>query len=309
MNSSPYLPALFKMSTSEALKSVKNKQRRQKLFADIKHEKNKARHKERAERAKEERLNPELKEERIAQNIPDTIESKRVYDETIAADVEVEDGFDSYFDTANGEVKEPKILLTTNANARKQAYEFADLLMEIFPNVTFVKRKREFSMKDMSKFCINRGYTDLIVINEDKKVVNGITFIHLPEGPTFYFSITSLVDAKRIAGHGRASDHIPELVLNNFNTKLGKTVGRLFQSLFPHRPEFQGRQVVTLHNQRDYIFFRRHRYIFRNEEKVGLQELGPQFTLKLRRVQKGIKDEIEWEHRPDMERDKRKFYL
>lgn len=294
-------------STSEALKNVKNKQRRQKLFANIKHEKNKERHTKRAERAKEERSNPELKEERLAANIPETIESKRVFDETITGEVEGEDGFESYFsqDTA----KEPKILLTTNANARKQAYEFADLLMEIFPNVTFVKRKREFSMKDMSKFCINRDYTDLIVINEDKKNVNGITFIHLPEGPTFYFSISSLVDAKRIAGHGRASDHIPELVLNNFNTRLGKTVGRLFQSLFPHRPEFQGRQVVTLHNQRDYIFFRRHRYIFRNEERVGLQELGPQFTLKLRRVQKGIKDEIEWEHRPDMERDKRKFYL
>lgn len=294
-------------SNSEALKNIKNKQRRQKLFASLKHEKNKDRHTKRAERAKEERANPELKEERLATNIPETIESKRVFDETIQGEVEGEDGFESYFsaDTA----KEPKILLTTNANARKQAYEFADLLMEIFPNVTFVKRKREFSMKDMSKFCINRDYTDLIVINEDKKNVNGITFIHLPEGPTFYFSISSLVDAKRIAGHGRASDHIPELVLNNFNTRLGKTVGRLFQSLFPHRPEFQGRQVVTLHNQRDYIFFRRHRYIFRNEERVGLQELGPQFTLKLRRVQKGIKDEIEWEHRPDMERDKRKFYL
>jgi ribosome production factor 1 len=297
---------LAKMSTSEALKNIKNKHRRQKLFADIKHEKNKERHKQRAERAKEERLNPDLKDERLAANIPETIELKRVYDETIATDVEGEDGFEAYFDQVG---KEPKILLTTNANARKQAYEFADLLIEIFPNVTFVKRKREFLMKDMAKFCVNREYTDLIVINEDKKKVNGITFIHLPEGPTFYFLISSLVDLKRIEGHGRATDHIPELVLNNFNTRLGKTVGRLFQSLFPHRPEFQGRQVVTLHNQRDYIFFRRHRYVFRNEEKVGLQELGPQFTLKLRRVQKGVRDEVEWEHRPDMERDKRKFYL
>lgn len=106
-----------------------------------------------------------------------------------------------------------------------------------------------------------------------------------------------------------ATDHIPELVLNNFNTRLGKTVGRLFQSIFPHKPELQGRQVLTLHNQRDYIFLRRHRYVFRNEEKVGLQELGPQFTLKLRRMQKGVKGDVIWEFRPDMERDKRKFYL
>lgn len=293
------------MSTSEALKNIKNKQKRLKLYGDLKHEKNTNRHKLRNARAKEERSKPELKEERLAANIPETIESKRVFDETIAQEVEGEDEFDQYFTGT----KEPKILLTTNANAKKPAYEFADHLMDFLPNVTFIKRKREFSMQDMAKFCNNREYTDLVVINEDKKVVTGITFIHLPEGPSFYFSVTSLTEGKKIAGHGRATDHIPELILNNFNTRLGKTVGRLFQSLFPHKPEFQGRQVITLHNQRDYIFFRRHRYVFRNEEKVGLQELGPQFTLKLRRLQKGVKEDVEWEHRPDMERDKRKFYL
>ena len=53
-------------------------------------------------------------------------------------------------------------------------------------------------------------------------------------------------------------------------------------------PEFQGRQVVTLHNQRDFLFFRRHRYAFRSVEKVQLQEIGPRFTLKLRSVKKGL---------------------
>lgn len=276
------------------------------MFGAVQHEKAQERHKLRAARAKEERANPELKAERLAANIPDTIELKRVYDETIAESVEGEDEFSELF--RNSE-KEPKVLITTNINARKAAYEFADILTEFFPNVTFVKRKREYNMKEMAQFCLNREYTDLIVINEDKKQVNGLTFIHLPDGPTFYFSVTSLVTTKKIAGHGRATSHVPELILNNFNTRLGKTVGRLFQAIFPPQPQIEGRQVITLHNQRDYIFFRRHRYVFRNEEKVGLQELGPQFTLKLRRLQKGIKEEIEWEHRPDMEKDKRKFYL
>lgn len=294
------------MSTSEALKNIKNKQRRQKVYGDIKRAKEKQRHQLRAERAKEERLNPELREQRIAENVPDTIESKRIYDETIAQEVEGNDEFAEYFENLT---KEPKILLTTNVNAKKAAYEFADMLMDFLPNVTFIKRKKDFSIQDMAKFCSNREYTTLIIINEDKKKVNGMTLINLPEGPTFYFSITSIVDGKRIKGHGRATDHIPELVLNNFNTRLGKTVGRLFQSIFPHRPELQGRQVITLHNQRDYIFLRRHRYVFRNEEKVGLQELGPQFTLKLRRMQKGVRGDVVWEFKPDMERDKKKFYL
>ncbi|KAF8001671.1 hypothetical protein HF325_004172 [Metschnikowia pulcherrima] len=292
--------------TNEVLKNIKNKQKRQKVFATIQAEKSKERHKARASRAKEERENPQLKEERLANNVPETIESKRVFDETIAVDVEGEDEFDEIF---NKSEREPKVLITTNANAKKPAYEFADILTEFIPNVTFVKRKREYLMKDMASYCSNREFSDLIVINEDKKKVNGLTFIHLPEGPTFYFSVTSLTTTEQIKGHGRATSHIPELILNNFNTRLGKTVGRLFQAIFPPRPEIQGRQVITLHNQRDYVFFRRHRYVFRNEEKVGLQELGPQFTLKLRRLQKGIKNEIEWEHRPDMERDKRKFYL
>lgn len=289
----------------KTLKGIKNKQRRQQLFAQLKHEQNKSRHKERQARAREERDNPELKEKRLAENVPETIDSKRVYDETVNVDVEGEDNFDSYFK----EGKEPKVLITTNANAKRSAYDFSATLLEIIPNSSFTKRQRKYTIKDMAEYCSNRDFTDLIVINEDKKVVNGITFVHLPEGPTFYFSITSLVERKRITGHGQPTGHVPELVLNNFTTRLGQSVCRLFQSLFPHKPEFQGRQVVTLHNQRDYIFFRMHRYVFRNEEKVGLQELGPQFTLKLRRIQKGIRKDIEWEYKPELEKDKRKFYL
>lgn len=289
----------------KTLKGIKNKQRRQQLFAQLKHEQNKSRHKERQARAREERDNPELKEKRLAENVPETIDSKRVYDETVNVDVEGEDNFDSYFK----EGKEPKVLITTNANAKRSAYDFSATLLEVIPNSSFTKRQRKYTIKDMAEYCSNRDFTDLIVINEDKKVVNGITFVHLPEGPTFYFSITSLVERKRITGHGQPTGHVPELVLNNFTTRLGQSVCRLFQSLFPHKPEFQGRQVVTLHNQRDYIFFRMHRYVFRNEEKVGLQELGPQFTLKLRRIQKGIRQDIEWEYKPELEKDKRKFYL
>lgn len=290
----------------EVLKGIKNKHRRQKVFAALQAEKSKERHKARSERAKEERSNPRLKEERLAANVPETIESKRVYDETISAEVEGEDEFHDYFTKSD---RAPKVLITTSPRARKAAFEFADMLMEFFPDCTFLKRKEEYLMKEMATHCNSREYSDLIVINEDHKKVNGVTFIHLPEGPTYYFSVSSLVPSKQICKRDGATRHVPELVLNNFNTRLGKTVGRLFQAIFPPRPELQGRQVITLHNQRDFIFFRRHRYIFKNEEKVGLQELGPQFTLKLRRLQKGIKEDVEWEHRPDMERDKRKFYL
>jgi len=89
--------------------------------------------------------------------------------------------------------------------------------------------------------------------------------------------------------------------------------------------------VVTLHNQRDYIFFRRHRYVFREKRgseksivgtdgkvvkgvediKAGLQELGPRFTLKLRRVDRGIqwKSGQEWEWKGKSEKERTRFAL
>ncbi|SMN17953.1 similar to Saccharomyces cerevisiae YHR088W RPF1 Nucleolar protein involved in the assembly and export of the large ribosomal subunit [Maudiozyma saulgeensis] len=298
--------------------NISNKMKRQELFAEIKDQKNKERHTMRRQRAKEERENPELKEKRLKENVTKTIDNMRVYDETIAnkdnniegEEIEVDDENDlmRFFNTSHRD-HPPKIFLTTNVNAKKAAYEFANVLIEILPNVQFVKRKFGFKLKEIADMCNKRNFTDMVIINEDKKKVTGLTFMHLPEGPTFYFKISSYVEVLKIAGHGRPTSHIPELVLNNFQTKLGKTVGQLFQSIFPQNPDFEGRQVITLHNQRDYIFFRRHRYVFRDEEKVGLQELGPQFTMKLKRLQRGLREETEWEHTPDMDKDKKKFYL
>ena len=293
--------------------NISNKMKRQELFAEIKDQKNKERHTMRRQRAKEERENPELKQKRLKENVTKTIDNMRVYDETIAKageEVEEEDELDlmKFFNT-NHHDHPPKILLTTNVNAKKAAYEFANVLIEILPNVQFVKRKFGIKLKEIAEMCNKRNFTDMVIINEDKKKVTGLTFMHLPEGPTFYFKISSYVEVKKIVGHGKPTSHIPELVLNNFQTKLGKTVGQLFQSIFPQNPDFEGRQVITLHNQRDYIFFRRHRYMFRDEEKVGLQELGPQFTMKLKRLQRGLREETEWEHTSDMDKDKKKFYL
>lgn len=142
-----------------------------------------------------------------------------------------------------------------------------------------------------------------------------MTICHLPHGPTAYFKLSSIKLNKQIRGHGKGCDSPPELILNNFSTRLGHSVGRMLASLFPHVPEFKRRQAVTFHNQRDFIFFRRHRYIFRNEEKVDLQELGPRFTLKLKWVQKGVFmgdspiAEYEWIHKQELETSRRKFFL
>ncbi|KAI8978570.1 anticodon-binding protein, partial [Pilobolus umbonatus] len=214
-------------------------------------------------------------------------------DDEVAQD-EAMDEFASYFSG-----KTPKVLITTK-------------LVTMFPDAQFAPRGAKHELRHVIKAAHDKEFTDLIIVNEDHKMPNALTLIHLPDGPSAYFKLTSFTPSKKIHAHGRVTAHNPELILNNFNTRLGHTIGRMFQSLLPQVPEFQGRQVITFHNQRDFIFVRRHRYVFRDTEKVGLQELGPKFTLKLQSLQKGVykrDGEYEWVYKPDMQTSRKKFFL
>ena len=229
----------------------------------------------------------------------------------------------------------PKILITTSLGGT--IHDEAELLTDLFPNSEYIRRQRHrynshhFSLREIASGASKRGYTTLLVLNEDQKRPCGLSVIHLPKGPTFHFSVNNWVEGRKLLGHGRPTDHYPELILNNFRTPLGLLTAHLFRTMFPPQPEIQGRQVVTLHNQRDYMFVRRHRYIFRDKRqtekpvtdangkavkgvediKAGLQELGPRFTLKLRRVDKGIQRASgqEWEWDAAMEKQRTRFNL
>ena len=49
-----------------------------------------------------------------------------------------------------------------------------------------------------------------------------------------YWQLSSFKGGATIPGHGRPTSHIPELILNNFGTRLGRRTGRFLGSLFPH---------------------------------------------------------------------------
>ena len=228
----------------------------------------------------------------------------------------------------------PKILVTTSINSN--LHNEARLLTTLFPHSVYIPRSahrygHKFSIREIASFATNRNYSAVIVLKEDQKKPTGIDFVHLPHGPMFHFSISNWVEGRKLPGHGNPTNHHPELILNNFRTPLGLLTAHLFRTMFPPQPEFQGRQVVTLHNQRDYIFLRRHRYVFRDKRpteksvvgpdgkevkgvegiRAGLQELGPRFTMKLRRIDKGIQRSSgqEWEWKGGMEKQRTKFQL
>lgn len=63
--------------------------------------------------------------------------------------------------------------------------------MQVFPNATYYKRQG-YPLKKIVQYAKAREFTDVVVINEDRKQINGMLVTHLPDGPTALFRITNL---------------------------------------------------------------------------------------------------------------------
>uniref|UniRef100_A0A1D1Z321 Ribosome production factor 1 n=1 Tax=Anthurium amnicola TaxID=1678845 RepID=A0A1D1Z321_9ARAE len=315
---------------------IKNKAKRTEVHAKLKREKKlEKRRKTKARDAATKRA-LELGEEPPPKKVPRTIENTREFDETVCRpdDEELFAGNDA--DEFSAVLKQectPKILITTCRFNSTRGPAFISELLSVIPNAHYYKRGT-YEMKKVVEYAKNKDFTSIIIVHTNRREPDALLIIGLPEGPTAHFRLSNLVLRKDIKSHGNPTSHKPELVLNNFTTRIGHRIGRLIQSLFPQIPEFRGRRVVTFHNQRDFIFFRHHRYIFGNKEKnelgkgaqdangkkvsqsnviARLQECGPRFTLKLISLQHGTFDskggEFEWVHKAEMDTSRRRFFL
>jgi ribosome production factor 1 len=305
----------IRLPSINPLNFIKNKEVRHKLFKRSQQGKKKSEKKERRARQ-----NEGIKSE----NTQHTIESMREEDQTVIDQLNEEDQEEFQKELATDEfsnhyakIYEPKVLITYGENPHTKTRRFGKELSRMIPN-SFVKPRQRSSVKKMCAGAILEGFTDIIIINENRREPNGIVVVHLPGGPTAHFKLSSVKLTSDIKRDFREiTTHRPEVILTNFSTRLGITIGRMLGALFHYDPQFKGRRVATFHNQRDYIFFRHHRYEFgKNGEKVKLRELGPRFTLKLRSVQHGLFDtktgDYEWlitNKRHQLESNRRRFYL
>eukprot|EP01068_Selenidium_serpulae_P003417 Selendium_serpulae@DN3046_c0_g1_i2.p1 len=202
-------------------------------------------------------------------------------------------------------------MLTTMSKPAKKTELFLKELTLIFPNVFYFERKRK-PIEKVVKWATEEDFTMVMVVQERNGKPCGLYMSSLPEGPTSYFRMTRWTPASETKG-GAMTTHLPELVLNNFDTAVGHRVGRQLASIFPQRPEFVGRRVITFHNQRDFIFFRHHRYVFTEDcRSAHLQEIGPRFTLKLHWLQEGAfadDGSFEFVWRPDSQVDKKVMFM
>ena len=308
------LDKLNDLNKKKPTKLLKNKEKRRELVLFRNSIKNRIKAKL---RRKTQKMREELGDDAVDTQKPKTIDMMREKDDTIIdpdGDDELKetnenDEYSSYF---NNEY-EPQVLLTTSIKHTGAIYKFMRELKETIPNSYFYYRKKH-NLKDIIEISKSKGITDIIVVYERLRKPYRMTITHLPDGPTAEFKLYNVIYKDQLEDHAKSTDHHPELIFKNFKTKMGNRLSRMITALFPFKQEVRGRQVMTFHNQRDYIFFRFHRYIFADDfTKVNLQEIGPRFTMRLLSIQKGTFDrefgDYEWYYKDKMGVNRRKFYL
>lgn len=144
---------------------------------------------------------------------------------------EAQDEFSAHFSRAVA----PKVLLTTCRRPSKGLLRFVAELLGLLPGAHFYKRG-DYAVKQMVQYATARGFTALLVLHENRKRPNGLLCVSLPAGPTAHFRLSSLKLRADIPGAGRPTRHTPELILNNFSTRLGLRVGRYAAPAPPCRP-------------------------------------------------------------------------
>ena len=136
----------------------------------------------------------------------------------------------------------------------------------------------------------------------------------LPYGPTAMFNVclivaiialhqisnyTSADSMKKITKYESNIDRpavpLSEVFVSRFKSRLARRLSRLFCSLLaPKVKEEEEQQVpsnlITFHNQRDFIFFRHHEM---DPSTADKHEVGPRFTLKIAWLRAGRMDDDE----------------
>lgn len=241
-------------------------------------------------------------------------EDQIVQEELIHA--ETNDELKAYFT----QDRDPKIYVTTSFRATKKTVEFAKDICNIFGGALIYEERYEMkeTVRELAYSLIPQGYTSLIVIQERDRLPSHLMLIPLPYGPTCYFRITNVFTHSDLIGAvDPIPDAPPEVIMTNFKTRLGRRVGRVLQQCLSKKELLKARQVVTFHNQRDFIFFRAYRYIFDEKDDgkaaVRMTEIGPEFTLRLRWMQVGIYnpeyEEFEFVQPPHEESQDRKLFF
>eukprot|EP00471_Norrisiella_sphaerica_P006015 CAMPEP_0184489586 /NCGR_PEP_ID=MMETSP0113_2-20130426/15876_1 /TAXON_ID=91329 /ORGANISM="Norrisiella sphaerica, Strain BC52" /LENGTH=232 /DNA_ID=CAMNT_0026873103 /DNA_START=30 /DNA_END=729 /DNA_ORIENTATION=+ len=194
--------------------SIKNKLKRKEIYTKQKKLKTKAKlQKRKRNKIEAERLGEECKK-KVAKTQDNTKEKDETVVDPEDEEIKGEEDFDEFSEILKGE-KEPKVIITSSYKPTKIMYDFILEFLRVIPRSVYYQRKNH-EIKKIVEECSTKGFTDIIIINEDSKSLNAMTHIHLPYGPTAYYKLSSVKLSKDIPNCGRPINVKPEVILNNF---------------------------------------------------------------------------------------------
>ena len=235
--------------------------------------------------------------EALASGKPLPTEVRASYDK-LQQDIDAEDITTetprSHIDNEYGDagLLEPRVCVTTSRDPSSRLKQFSKEVKLLVPNSTRINRGNN-RVDELMESCRQSEFTDVVVVQETRGEPDGLVVCHLPLGPTAYFSINNAVMRHDLDPPAAPmSEAYPHIIMNNFNSELGKRVGNILKCLFPV-PRADTKRVVTFSNDNDFISFRHHMYSKPAHDSVNLHEVGPRFELKLYQIRLGTMEQKE----------------
>lgn len=82
------------------------------------------------------------------------------------------------------------MLITSIDRPTMKSHFLMKELYQCIPNSSIILR-RGVNLKQLIPQASAKDYTDLVIVNEDRKMPNGLLIVHLPEGPSAHFKLSS----------------------------------------------------------------------------------------------------------------------
>ena len=192
-------------------------------------------------------------------------------------------------------LEDPRVCVTTSRDPSSRLKQFAKEVKLLFPNSVRINRGNN-RVDELINSCKDSEFTDVVVVQETRGEPDGLVVCHLPLGPTAFFTLSGAVLRHDLEGGASPmSEAFPHVILNNFNSELGKRIGNVLKCLFPV-PRPDTRRIVTFSNDNDFISFRHHMYSKTGKDDVTLHEVGPRFEMRLYQLRLGTLDQKDAEN-------------
>ena len=123
---------------------------------------------------------------------------------------------------------DPRVCVTTSREPSSRLKQFSKEINLIVPNAQRVNRGG-YRVDELIESAKEANFTDLIMLQETRGEPDGLVVCHLPLGPCAFFSLSGAVLRHDIEGVGSMSEAYPHVILEGFESELGRRVGNVLK--------------------------------------------------------------------------------